>query len=427
MPLRRPRAIRVTSTWTAAGLLGAMLALPSAGLAQSDTLHPVDVAGTEHRLNVPGDVQVEKVTALDAPRMISIGPGGEMFIGSNASKIYRLAPPYDQAETLAEFDAYPNSVVQRGDYLYVATTAALLRAPYATGQSLSRSDFSVYAELPGGGGHDTRTLTVGPDDRLYVSLGIQGNCSDQYIGEGYDFEDRRGGILVLDENGDSPQWQAYASGLRNPVGLAWDDTGTLYAINNGPDHWGYEAPGEVLVRAERGSFHGMPWFQWVDGEFQRDDCIASEPPRPASEIPEPVATLPARSAPLGLDFLPEGSMLPLDAVTAVHGSWGTQPDGSAAGDPSTRREPRIAGIVIDAQGNGQVSDLITGFQDDRGNRWARPAGIAFGPDRALYFTSNSGETGLYRVTFGGGPVGAEPRLLDTATGTNTGQDKAPSS
>ncbi|MFD2438520.1 PQQ-dependent sugar dehydrogenase [Modicisalibacter luteus] len=357
--------------------------------------------------------------------MISIGPGGEMFIGSNAYQIYRLAPPYDQAETLAKFDAYPNSVVQRDDYLYVATTDALLRAPYQAGDSLSRDDFTTYAELPGGSGHDTRTVTVGPDNRLYVSLGIQGNCSDQYIGESYDFENRRGGILVLDESTDPPQWQAYASGLRNPVGLAWDDTGTLYAINNGPDHWGYDAPREVLVRAEPGSFHGMPWFQWIDGEFQRDDCVSSEPPRPASEISKPVASLPARSAPLGLDFLPEGSMLPLDAVTAVHGSWGTQPDGSAAGDPATRREPRIAGIVIDAQGNGQVSDLITGFQDDQGNRWARPTGIAFGPDGAMYFTSNSGETGLYRVTFGNGPVGAEPELLDTTTGTE--QENAPRS
>lgn len=425
MPLRHPQVTRATRAWPAVGLLTGLLALPATGLAQSDTLHPVDVAGTEHRLNVPGDVRVEKVVSLDAPRMISIGPGGEMFIGSNAYTIYRLAPPYDQADTLAEFDAYPNSVVQRGDYLYVATTDALLRAPYRTGDSPSRDDFSIYAELPGGGGHDTRTLTVGPDNRLYVSLGIQGNCSDQYIGEGYDFEDRRGGILVLDESGDSPTWQAYASGLRNPVGLAWDDTGTLYAINNGPDHWGYETPREVLVRAEEGSFHGMPWFQWINGEYQRDDCVSSEPPRPASDIPQPVATLPARSAPLGLDFLPQGSMLPLDAVTAVHGSWGTQPDGSAAGDPATRREPRIAGIVIDAQGNGQVSDLITGFQDEQGNRWARPTGIAFGPDGALYFTSNSGETGLYRVTFGGGPVGAEPELIGTPN--DTGQDTAPGS
>ena len=54
-----------------------------------------------------------------------------------------------------------------------------------------------------------------------------------------------------------------------------------------------------------------------------------------------------------------------------------------------------------------------------------PTAVAQGPDGALYFTSNSGETGLYRVTFGGGPVGAEPELIGTPN--DTGQDTAPGS
>lgn len=368
--------------------------------AQDRALHSVDVAGTQHRVTAPAGVRVEKVATLDAPRLISFGADGEMFVGSNAERIYRLVPPYDEAETLVRLDGYPHSVVQRGDSLFVATTAGLQRADYRPGDELASGDFTRVADLPGGGGHSSRSLSLGPDGRLYVSLGIQGNCSNQYLGTDYPFADRRGGVMRLDESGDTPQWSPYASGLRNPVGLAWSDQGTLYVSNNGPDHWGYELPREVLVRAEKDSFFGMPWVQWVDGDFQRDDCIDDEPPREIGQAQPPVATFVARSAPMGLTFLPQDNPLGVDIVAALHGSWGTAPNGSAAGDPSTRREPMLMGVRLDDEGrHGEVSELLGGFQDDRGRRWARPVGVAYGPDGALYFTSDSGEAGLYRLTF----------------------------
>ncbi|MHB8763853.1 MAG: PQQ-dependent sugar dehydrogenase, partial [Deferrisomatales bacterium] len=96
--------------------------------------------------------------------------------------------------------------------------------------------------LPGGGGHSSRTVGVGPDGRIYLGLGISGNCSDQFLGDEYPFGDRRGGVLVLEEAreaGAAPRWQPFASGLRNPVGFDWQPgTGVLHATNNGPDHWG---------------------------------------------------------------------------------------------------------------------------------------------------------------------------------------------
>ncbi|WP_156181353.1 hypothetical protein [Halomonas sp. PR-M31] len=128
----------------------------------------------------------------------------------------------------------------------------------------------------------------------------------------------------------------------------------------------------MLVRAEQGDFFGMPWFQWVKGEFQRDNCINGEPPRSMNDASAPVATFPARSAPMELSFAPEGGALGLDAVAAVRGSWATKPHGGSSGDPASRREPLIAGITLDSPNNGQIHELLTGFQDDQGNRWARP-------------------------------------------------------
>ena len=86
-----------------------------------------------------------------------------------------------------------------------------------------------------------------------------------------------------------------------------------------------------------------------------------------------------------------------DAVVAVHGSWATSPSGGYAGDPSTRRHPKLVVVRFDEGEPRRVDDLVTGFQLPDGRRWARPVGVAFGPDGALYFTSDQGVNGLFRM------------------------------
>ena len=77
----------------------------------------------------------------------------------------------------------------------MARTEGLYRARYpAPGEVLGEEAFELVARLPAGGGHSSRTLGLGPDGRLYVSLGIAGNCSDQYLDASYPFPDRRGGM-----------------------------------------------------------------------------------------------------------------------------------------------------------------------------------------------------------------------------------------
>jgi glucose/arabinose dehydrogenase len=99
-------------------------------------------------------------------------------------------------------------------------------------------------------------------------------------------------------------------------------------------------------------------------------------------------------------FVPKDAMdarLEFDAVVALHGSWGTKPGGGFMGSAATRRPPKI--VVVRFQ-NGKamrVDDLVTGFQLPDGERWARPAGVAFGPDGALYFSSDSEINGLFRL------------------------------
>ena len=356
--------------------------------------------GQQVQARVPAGYRLELLTgALDGPRLLTFGSNGDLFIGSKSGKVYRLAPPYTTPQVLVALGGYPHSVAFRKDEILIARTDGLYRAAYKPGQSkLAPEAVTLLAVLPGGGGHNSRTVGVGPDGRVYASLGIQGNCSDQYIGAGYGFDDRRGGILVLR---DDKHWEPYGSGLRNPVGFAWHPlTGVLYASNNGPDHSGFEQPPEYFSHVAPGSFHGMPWFQYDGKTLTRDDCIKRAPPRPLEDVTAPVATFPARNAPMAVAFVPKGALEPaleLDAIVALRGSWGTKPGGGFFGAAATRRHPKLVAVRFAGGEARRVDDLITGFQLENGERWARPVGVAVGPDGALYFTSDEATQGLFRL------------------------------
>jgi glucose/arabinose dehydrogenase len=358
--------------------------------------------GERRKVRVLKGSRLELLSRLDSPRMLTFAANGDLFAGSKSGKVYRLPPPYTMAELLVQLGGYPNSVAFRPGEILIAKTDGVYRAPYRPGQHAITPDaVTLLAVLPGGGGHNSRTMGVGPDGRVYVSLGIQSNCSDQYLGKGYSFEDQRGGVLVLREGDGKASWDPFASGLRNPVGFDWQpQTGVLYASNNGPDHLGYDQPPEYFSKLTRGSFHGMPWFQYDGKQMRRDNCVSSMSPLPITEVTLPAATFPARNAPLGVAFVPKGAMdanLEFDAVVALHGSWGTKPSGGFLGSAATRRPPKIVAVRFNNGQAARVDDLVTGFQLPDGERWARPAGVAFGPDGALYFSSDGGVNGLFRL------------------------------
>ena len=373
--------------------------------AEGPVLHTqlLTVAGKNWPLAVPEGMRLELLTdKLEQPRLMEFLPNGVLLIGSRTGKVFRLAPPYTRPSVLVELEDYPHSLAYREGELLIAQTDGLYRAAFTPQDTrLEWDDVEQLAPMPGGGGHSSRSVAIGPDSRVYIALGISGNCSDEYLDPSYPFNNRRGGVLVLDESGTVPRWKTYAAGLRNPVGFDWHPvTNTLYASNNGPDHLGYDQPPEYFSRLAPGSFHGMPWYQFNGEEITRDDCIRKSPPRPASEVPPPVATFPARNAPMGVAFIPGptlGSRFQHNAIVALKGSWGTQPSGGMFGRKSSRRPPALVMVDFSDGQAGRVYAFVTGFQQADGERIARPVGVSIGPDGYLYFTSDSHTEGLFRL------------------------------
>jgi len=174
----------------------------------------------------------------------------------------------------------------------------------------------------------------------------------------------------------------------------------LWATNAGSDNLGYDQPPEIFSRLSQGSYHGMPWFQYMNGTFQDGQCIdTSTAPRPAGEATPPAVTFDARSTPLGVAFVTGNSLGPLfsgNALVCIHGSWATDP--SRGGGPETRRPPKVAMVNFTGSYPTTVEDVIIGFQRNDGSRFARPSGALVGSDGHFYFTSDGGEVqGLFRL------------------------------
>ena len=398
-----PKSLRLVPWILGLFFLLATVTLADAQSALERDAKTIQVGKYSFTAQVPRGFTLEPlIVGLRGARMLTFHSSGDLFIGTSVGVVYRVPPPYRKPEILVELDDYPHSVAFRDGQIFIARTSGLYSAPYAAGQKrVARNALSLVAAIAGGRGHNSRTIGVGPDAQIYMSLGISGNCSDEYAHPSYPQAARRGGIMRLDETTQPATWQDFASGLRNPVGFDWQPrSGVAYASNNGPDHLGFDQPRELFARLTPQSFHGMPWFQWNSDQLQRDPCIDSDPPREQAEVTQPEVTFPARNAPMAVKFLKQdlfGENTSGDAIVALRGSWGTAPHGEPNGDPATRREPKLVLVRFRKDRPVRVDDLVTGFQLADGRRWLRPVGLAIGPKGDLYISADAGIYGLYRL------------------------------
>jgi glucose/arabinose dehydrogenase len=273
-----------------------------------------------------------------------------------------------------------------GDIFYVANTDALVRYPYRRDATTIEARGEKVADLPGGtlNHHWTKNVIASPDgSRLFVTVGSNSNIGEN----GLDKEEQRAAILEIDPS--TGRTTLFASGLRNPNGLAWHpDTGMLWTTVNERDGLGSDLVPDYLTSVMRGGFYGWP-YSYFGGYV--DDRVEPQRPDLVAKAIVPDYALGPHTGSLGLVLYKDGA-LPAEyrggAFIGQHGSW--------------NREPLSGYKVIfvpfaDGNPTGKPQDVLTGFVDADGAAQGRPVGVAIDATGALLVADDVGNT-VWRVT-----------------------------
>jgi glucose/arabinose dehydrogenase len=248
----------------------------------------------------------------------------------------------------------PHSVAYRNGRLYVAEEGRVTSYRYDPTRVTVSDGRTLAANLPTGGRHVTRTIALGPDNSLYVSVGS--SCNECV--------DAAGRAVIMHYRADGSGGQIFARGLRNAVGLAWQPgTGRLWATDNGEDSLGDNIPPDEVDLIRAGGNYGWPYC-YDDG--QADPNVASAAGYCAGTL-SPAVGLQAHSAPLGAAFV-TGTLLPAayrgGLVVAYHGSaYRSQLTGY-----------KVVYIPVHGTRAGAPRDLITGWLTSS-TVWGRPVGV----------------------------------------------------
>lgn len=330
-------------------------------------------------------MQATIVDTVAGARALAVGPDGAIYVSQPAAnQITRLVLNADGTAGPATVAVRglnkPHGMAFHNGWLYIANTDGVVRVRLdASGKAAGTPErLNRYGS---GGGHWTRSIVFGPDNKMYVSIGSTCNlCVEK--------DSTRAAVMQFDENG--KDGRMFARGLRNAVGMAFNPvTHELWVSqherdNIEPNH--ENLPPEEINILRDGGDYGWPY------------CYGDRIPNPeyhsttrcATTIP-PALEMQAHSAPLSLTFLANATQLPTadrgDALVAFHGSW-------------NRSIPTGAKVVrIRIQDNTPVGyeDFVTGWQRPDGTRWGRPVDVAVLKDGSLLI-SDDGTGQLVRVS-----------------------------
>jgi glucose/arabinose dehydrogenase len=279
------------------------------------------------------------------------------------------------------------------DAFFLGNTASVLRFPYTSGQEQLTGTGTKITDLPGGGynQHWTRNVIVSPDrTKLYVSIGSQSNADEEPL--------PRASVQVM--NLDGSNRQTFASGLRNPVGLAFHPTTReLYTTVNERDGLGDDLVPDYFTRIQAGQFYGWPYAYITPDRLEPNHVQNGRSVRPdlAAQTRTPDVLFQAHSAALGVQFY-NGQTFPAryrnGAFVAFRGSWNR--------DQGTGY--KIAFVPFNAQGRpqGYYEDFLTGFlvNPTGPDTWGRPVGLLTLPDGSLLVTEEANGR-IYRIQYRG--------------------------
>jgi glucose/arabinose dehydrogenase len=339
-----------------------------------------DVLAAE-ALTIPGPTK----SAFDIAITATMARAGALGPSPNRITLLRDADGDGVAEirsTLLEGLNQPFGMALVGETLYVANVDGVMAFPFKLGETKITAPgrrLSTYKVH----GHWTRNLLLSPDQtKLYVTVGSLSNIGDAGLEE----EVGRACIYELDLK--TEQSRIYASGLRNPVGMAWEPRlGQVWTVVNERDGIGDETPPDYLTSVKDGAFYGWPFCYW--GQIV-DDRVPQDKAMVARAI-QPDFALGGHTASLGLCWLPAGTLPGYGEGMAIgqHGSW----------NRSVLAGYRMVFVPFEnGKPVGPKQDLLTGFlSPDEKQAYGRPVGTAVAKDGALLMCDDVGDV-IWRVT-----------------------------
>jgi len=367
-----------------------------------------------------GFTVTEFAGGLQSPRWAYVAPNGDVFVSEaatlpkGAKKQVTAALHLDKSRSLQATSAnritlfrdtngdgkpdvrsvfltglkQPFGMLIMGDYFYVGNTNSVMRFPYQPGATKITAVGQKILDLPEGGynNHWTRNLLASKDGKkIFVTVGSGSNVMEN----GVENEKRRANILEINPDGTGEK--IFASGLRNPIGLAYyPGTTTLWAAVNERDELGDELVPDYITSVKEGGFYGWPYSYYGQNE---DPRRKNERPDLVKKALVPDVPMGPHVAALGLTFYDKKAFpakYQNGAFVGEHGSWNrAQYSGyKVAFVPFASGKP-----------TGKPEDFLTGFLvgDGSDKAYGRPVGVVTMPDGALLVIDDAGNK-VWRVS-----------------------------
>lgn len=424
--MKRNQTLRALAFTTA--LAGGMWATSCSNETKQDESTPAGMAAS---VTVPeGFSATVFADSLGGPRHIAATPQGNIYLKIGDPQPGKAVVMLDdKGDVKASFGDYNGTgIYVKNGYLYASSNTDIYRYKLNENNEVidGNSPETIVSGLVDHGQHESKSIVLDNDGNIYVNIGAFSNaCQEKDRTKGSKgmqpcpILDSAGGIWRFKAdvaNQTYKEGKRYATGLRNVVGLDWNqETNKLVVMQHGrdqlsnlyPDMYNNqqsaELPAECMFELSEGTNCGWP-YTYYDG-LQKKKMVAPEyggdgKKEAGSEYADPIASYPAHMAPNGLLFY-TGSQFPEKykngAFIAFHGSWNRAP------------EPQKGYLVVfQPFANGKPSGDFEIFADnfaggadkiEPGKAEHRPCGLAQGPDGSLYVTDDKGGA-VFKITYG---------------------------
>lgn len=358
------------------------------------------------RVTLPDGFKIELYAVVPDARHMAVGPQGIVtFVGTRKDKVWsvtdrnkdRVADEVKDFAPSLKFSIPNGPCFSKDGFLYIAEQNRVLLFPAAEFfyESPDVAAFNLVAQgelIPPeeeSFNHTARVCKIGPDNKIYISLGQPFNVAPP---EKLDLYNKWGIGGMIRLNLDGTGREVYTRGIRNSVGHDFDpQSGDLWFTDNQVDGMGDDIPpGEINHQTAIGQNFGAPWYG--GGDVRTNEYKDEEPP---ADVVMPAVETVAHAADLGMMFY-TGDQFPAEYKNAIfsaqHGSWNrTTPVGA-----------RVMVTMIDEEGNATIKPFAEGWLDERtGEYLGRPVDVAQLRDGSI-LVSDDLAGALYRISYTSG-------------------------